>query len=179
MIQKCSIWLVAAPFFHSPMKGWGLLELCRESKLAHTSVKNHLITLKQYGIISEYKEKKGGRSYPVYKAEQNAMRFRDYKVIYNLAELFESRLIDYIKDTIMPRSIILFGSYHKGEDIEDSDIDIFVEAEKADLNLLKFEKILKRRIQLHFKAKFKEYSKELKNNIINGTTLYGYLEAFE
>ena len=36
---------------------------------------------------------------------------------------------------LAPKSIVLFGSYQKGEDIENSDIDIFVECKKEKLNI--------------------------------------------
>lgn len=178
MLQKCSISKVASIFFQEPTREHGLLELCRKTNLAHTSVKNHLETLKRMGIISEHSEKKGSRQYPVYKAKQDPSIFRNHKKIHNLSELLNSGLIKFLKDRLNPKSIALFGSYHRGEDTEDSDIDIFLETRKTEINLLKFEKALKRKIQLHFKESFKGYPADLKNNIINGTTLEGYLEAF-
>lgn len=178
MLQKCSIWIVAGAFFQEPTKEHGLLEISRITKIAHTSVKKHLETLKKEGIISERIEKKGSRAYPIYKAEQESNVFRDYKKVYNFAELINSGLIEHIKNSLMPKSIALFGSYQKGEDIEDSDIDLFVEIEQKDIDLSKFEKRLKRKVQLHFKDNFRKYPAELKNNIINGTALEGYLEAF-
>ena len=79
----------------------------------------------------------------------------------------------------MPKVIILFGSYCRGEDIEESDIDIFIESKKQEINLDRFERALKRKIEIHFNDNFNNYPKELKNNILNGCVLYGYLEAFE
>ncbi len=178
MLQKCSIWKIAGAFFQEPTKEHGLLELCRATKIAHTSVNLHLKTLKQEGIISERIERKGSRAYPVYKAKQESKGFRDCKRMHNFEELISSGLVEFIKNSLMPKSIILFGSYQKGEDIEDSDIDLFVGTEKADLDVSKFEKRLKRKVQLHFKADFKKYPAELKNSIVNGTALEGYLEAF-
>ncbi|MFH0752280.1 MAG: nucleotidyltransferase domain-containing protein [archaeon] len=178
MLQKYSIWKVAGIFFQEPTKEHGLLEICRKTKIAHTSVKNHLKNLKTIKIISEHTEKKGSRLYPIYKAEQNNKTFRDYKKIYNLSELITSGLINHLNDTLTPKAITLFGSYQRGEDIEDSDIDIFIETKKTEINTEKFEKLLKRKIQLHFKENFKKYPKDLKNNILNGTILEGYLEAF-
>lgn len=178
MLQKCSISKVAGIFFQEPTKEHGLLEICRKTNLAHTSVKNHIKTLKHMGLLSERPEKKGSRIYPTYKAQQDARIFRDNKRIHNLSELLNSGLIKFLKDRLTPKSMVLFGSYQRGEDTEDSDIDIFIEAEKSEINILKFEKALKRKIQLHFKENFKNYPADLKNNIINGTTLEGYLEAF-
>ena len=91
--------------------------------------------------------------------------------------LSESGLIEYLEEKLFPKVIVLFGSYRKGEDMIDSDIDLFVECKKEELNLSLFEKKLKRKIQLHFKEDFNSFPKELKNNIINGIVLYGFLEG--
>lgn len=178
MLQKCSIWKVAKVFFNEPTKNHYLIEISKKSKLAHTSVKQHLLTLKVLSIIKESIEKKGNRRYPLYKANLKSGEYKFYKKICNLAQIKETGLVDFLKDKLMPSTIVLFGSYAKGEDIEDSDIDIFVECSKEGVDLSKFEKELNRNIQLHFKKDFKDYSKELKNNIVNGIVLEGYLEAF-
>lgn len=47
--------------------------------------------------------------------------------------------------------IILFGSYAKGEDIENSDIDLYIQTpSKKELRTEKFEKLLKRKVQFLF-----------------------------
>ena len=72
----------------------------------------------------------------------------------------------------------MFGSYRRGEDVESSDIDIFVECADEPVNVAQFEKKLGRKIELHFKEDFTAYSKELKNNLINGIVLSGFLEGY-
>jgi predicted nucleotidyltransferase len=178
MLQKCSIIKVADVFFDEPTKEHYLIEISRKSKIAHTSVKKHLSTLKKQSIINEHSEKKGKRDFPIYKADIGNKEYKFYKKIHNLTKLKTTGLIDFLKDNLMPGATILFGTYARGEDIEESDIDIFVMCEKEDIDLSNFEKQLNRKIQLHFKEDFKEYPKELKNNIINGIILEGYLEAF-
>jgi len=178
MLQKCSILKVAEIFFKEPTKEHYLLEISKKSDIAHTSVKKHLSTLKKQLIITERIEEKGNRRFPIYKANINEKNYREHKQIYNLLKLRESKLLDFLNDTLMPGSIVLFGSYQKGEDTENSDIDIFIEAKEEKIDLTKFEKQLNRSIQLHFKENFKKYPNELKNNIINGIVLEGYLEAF-
>ena len=79
----------------------------------------------------------------------------------------------------MPKTIVLFGSYRRGEDVEESDIDIFLECKKENVNVERFEKKLGRKIQLHFQENFNAYPKELKNNIINGIVLSGFLEGYK
>ena len=179
MLQKCSILKIAGVFFEEPTKRHYLIEISKKSKIAHTSVKKHLSTLKKLSIIKESIEKKGSRNFPIYTADINNKNYKNYKKIYNFLKLKESKLIDFLKDKLMPKSIILFGSYQRGEDVEDSDIDLFIECKEEKLDLSNFKKQLKRNIQLHFKENFKKYPKELKNNIINGMILEGYLEVFK
>ena len=78
-------------------------------------------------------------------------------------------------------TIILFGSFSRGEDIEESDIDIYIETHsKKKISLKKFESSLNRNIQL-FKHKsiHQIRNKDLANNIINGIVLSGYLEVLK
>lgn len=179
MLQKSSISRTAETFFINPSKGQYLMDISRNVGLAHTSVKKNLKELAKLGIIRESIEKKGRRRYPVYKADINNKVFRRYKLVYNLLSILESGLVDFIEEALMPRSIVLFGSYPKGEDIETSDIDLFVESKKEELDIRSFEKKLGRKIELHFKEDFASYPKELKNNIINGVVLNGFLEAYK
>lgn len=178
MLYNCSTLKVASIFFKEPTKEHYLIEISRNINLAHTSVINHLKKLKQLNIITENVEKRGTRKFPMFKANINSKEFKFNKKIYNLILINDSRLIDFLKEEFMPNTIILFGSFSKGEDTEDSDIDIFLECQEKNINLNKFEKKLNRKIQLHFKENFNKYPKELKNNILNGETLYGFLEGF-
>lgn len=179
MLQGCSIFKVAEVFFNEPMKLHYLMEISQKSKLAHTSVMKHLQELKKSGVIRETSEKKGQRTFPLYQADFDSKTYKKYKRICSLLKLEESGLIDFLRDKLMPRAIVLFGSYVRGEDIEDSDIDLFLECKKEDLNLNVFEKKLHRKISLHFKDNFNNYPPELKNNIINGVVLSGYLGVFK
>jgi predicted nucleotidyltransferase len=83
--------------------------------------------------------------------------------------LQESNLINKLKEKY-PKSIILFGSYNKGEDIESSDIDIFVDLNKFKFDSSEFERSLKRKIHLIFRQ---EPNKSLLESINQGTLLFG------
>jgi len=179
MLQKSSMSKTSGIFFLNPTKEHYLMDISRKIRLAHTSVKKNLKELISIGLITKYIQEKGGRKFPIYKADRNNKLFKKYKLIYNITSLFESNLTEYIGDKLMPKSIVLFGSYQKGEDIEESDIDIFVECKKEELNLAKFEKKLGRKIELHFNENFTSYPKELKNNIINGIVVSGYLQGYK
>jgi len=179
MLQSCSIIKVAGVFFNEPTKSHYLMEISQKSGLAHTSVMKYLQELKRLKIIRESSEKKGKRTFPLYWADLDGKGYKKYKRICSLLKLEGSGLIDFLRDKLMPKAIVLFGSYARGEDIEDSDIDLFLECKKEVLDLSAFEKKLHRKISLHFKENFKEYSTEIKNNIINGLVLSGYLGVFK
>ena len=179
MLQKSSIVRTAEIFFVNPNKKHYLMEVSRTIGLAHTSVKKNLINLVKSGLIIELVEKKGGRKFPIYKANRDNKNFKKYKTIYNISSILESKLVGFIEEKLMPKSIVLFGSYQRGEDTEKSDIDLFIECKKKELDLNPFEKKLKRKVEVHFKENFTSYPDELKNNIINGMVLSGFLEGYK
>ena len=74
-----------------------------------------------------------------------------------------------------PDGIILFGSYSKGEDIENSDIDIAIISEKYEksLNLNKYSKSLGKEISIHI---YEDMNKETKKSVLNGIILRGFIE---
>ena len=179
MLQKSSMMITAEIFFVNPTKKNYLMDISRKIGLSHTSVKKNLDELVKLGLVIESVEKKGARKFPIYKANIDNRLFKDYKIIYNLFSILDSGVTRFIEEKLIPKSIVIFGSYQRGEDTEDSDIDIFVECKEKKLNLDKFERKLNRNIQLHFKENFNLYPKELKNNIMNGIVVGGFLEGYK
>jgi len=170
MIQKCSNWIVLKEFLDDPLKKTFVRELSRNIKLAPTSVKIHLKELERVGLI---KETEG--LYKQYSANFENEEFRFYKKINSLIKIHESGLIDYLNEKISPNAIILFGSAAKGEDTAASDLDIYLNAEAKEVSLEEYEKKLKRKIQLFMYKDINKAPKELRNNIINGIKLDGYI----
>ena len=179
MLQKSSISKTMEIFFLEPTKKHYLIKISRKTGIAHTSIKKNLNKLLNNNIIKKDVETKASRKFPVYTANIDEKQYKNYKTLYNIQSIIEKGLIKYIQDKLMPKSIVLFGSYSRAEDTEESDIDIFVECKSKKINLEKFEKQLNRKIQLHFKQDFTKYPKELKNNIINGVTLSGFLQGYK
>jgi|SRR3989338_5542756 len=179
MLQKSSINRTIEIFFVNPTKKHYLMDISRSIGLAHTSVKKNLDKLVKLKLIEQSAEKRGGRKFPIYMANLRDDSFKKYKIIYNLSAILESGLIEFIKKKLMPKSIVLFGSYQRGEDTEGSDIDLFVECKNEELDLSQFQKKLQRKVELHFNDNFNAYPEELKNNIINGIVLSGFLEAYK
>jgi len=101
----------------------------------------------------------------------------DLKRVENLKNLYISGLSAYLEKELAGSTVMLFGSYSKGEDTNTSDIDIAV-VERRDkiLELEKYEKILNRRININFYDTWKKIHENLKNNILNGIILHGGVE---
>ena len=166
-------------FFEDPIpKGTGfqLREISRKTSIAPPSVKRYLEELEKAGLIT--KEKHRIQGYPIYYANRNNDYFKLLKKVTMVQNINESGLLDQINDKCMPDAIILFGSASKGEDLIDSDLDIFIQCKEKKLDLSKYEKQLNRKINPFYAEDFNGLSKELRNNIINGIVLKGYLKAF-
>ncbi|MBR9690771.1 nucleotidyltransferase domain-containing protein [Candidatus Woesearchaeota archaeon] len=103
------------------------------------------------------------------------------KKLFNIKQLYISGLVDYLKKELSNPVVIVFGSYSKGEDTEESDVDIYLETPSSKkINLDSYEKKLKRKIQTFRYKSIKDVkNKHLANNIINGVILNNYLEVFK
>ncbi len=178
------MWRVLRVFFEDPNPagaGYQLREISRKVHIAPASVKRYLNELCRqggYGYPLVIKSKHRLYGYPVYWANRASELFRFYKKIDTIVTIQESGLLDYLCDSCMPDVIILFGSAARGEDLRNSDIDLFMQCKEKKLDFKAFEKILKRKINVFFADDFNKLSGELKNNIANGVILKGYLKVF-
>ena len=99
------------------------------------------------------------------------------KRVDNLKQIYESGLADFLEKEFAGAAIILFGSYSRGEDIINSDVDIAVIGRKdKQIDVIKYEKGLERKINIHFYESFKSIHKHLKENLCNGIMLAGGVE---
>ena len=117
------------------------------------------------------------------KANKTNWFFIRSKIVYNLNFVYNSGLVEFLVDQFKnPRVVILFGSFRKGEDESNSDIDIAIETEIKESKIIglrglsEFEKIIGRKIQLH---SFNRNDMDINvfNNIANGIVLWGFLEV--
>lgn len=168
MIQKCSLMRVAGIFFKEPTSIHFIKEIGKKIKLAPTSVRKHIQELKKEGIIIEKK------AFPFsgFVANLENDKFLFYKRAFNLFSIYE--LKDFIVNTLAPSAIILFGSYSRGEDTENSDLDILIiRKTKKEVILDNFEKSLSRKIHLTSVSSIEDLEKNIKENVKRGILLYG------
>jgi len=178
MLRKDNLYRVLEVFFDDPLPqgiGFQLREISRKIKLAPKSVKLYLEKLEKEKLI--VKKEHRIHKYPVYYANRDNDYFKFLKKIDIQRKIKESGLLDYLNEKCMPDAIILFGSASKGEDIKESDVDLYLQSEEKKISPDKFEKKLKRRVSLFFESNFDNLSQELKTNIINGDMLVGYLKC--
>ena len=116
----------------------------------------------------------------LYKGNLESSAFKHLKVAYNLAWLEEKGIVDHLKENLAGlSSLVLYGSFAKGENDEKSDIDILAissSAKKRDIGLMD---MLGREISLTVlkPAEWKEQAKKNKafymDIITEGIVLFG------
>ncbi len=176
MTQKDIKQAIKEYFFIYPTAKLRVREIERTLKLPLPSVIRYCRELENEGILALHKI----GSVTFYTASRSETYLVEKK-FYNLRQLYESGLINHLKIELSNPAIILFGSYAKGEDTENSDIDLYIETHsKKQPNLEKFKKILQREIQIFQHKNIQEISNlHLANNIINGITLNNHIEVFK
>jgi len=177
-----------------PDKEFSLSDLAQAAGVAKGNIGKVLNDFYKDGIIEIEKLSKIWRI----RANRKSPILRRLKITYNLISIYQSYLgdtnfIDFLNEHFKnPKSIVLFGSFIKGEDISGSDIDIAIEAddlkgyktvhltEIVDKNLrkevMRFEEAIGRKIQIHLFNR-KSVDLNLFNNIANGIVLSGFLEV--
>lgn len=160
-------------FFRNPTERLRVRHIERKAKVPLPSAIKYAKELEKEGIlkstiIADIK---------LYSADRTSKNYLHEKKLSNLKSLFP--LVQYLIDKYSNPTIVMFGSYSRGEDVESSDIDIYLETpSKEEIKLEQFEKELGRSIQIfRFKNIQQVKNKDLANNIINGITLNGFLEV--
>jgi len=174
-----SIFKVAELIFNSPNKIFHIRMIEKETGFSTTAVIDSVEELKQYEIITleetslttNVKANLDSEAYRFYKLVFNLYRLKRYGFVDNLIEIFNN-----------PEAIVLFGSFAKGEDIEESDIDILIISNKKDNKNSEnisntFEKELNRKININVLTSLDKSSKEFKNAVANGIVLHGYIKV--
>ncbi len=163
-------------FFLHPTIKLRVRQIERELKVPLPSVIRYTQELEQEGILKSAKI----ANITAYSADRASKTFLLEKKLFNIQQLNISGLVDFFREELSNPATVVFGSYARGEDIENSDIDLYIEtSSKNKINVEKYEKILQRKIQLFIYKNIHDLeNKELANTIINGIVLNGFLEVF-
>lgn len=175
MLTKDNAYKIMKLFFDSPDKKFYIREIARLTGLSAPGVLKILKKLKKENLLKSERE----NVVENISALRNE-RFLVLKKTYNLLSLFDSGLIQCLKDKYEePEAIVVFGSYSRGEDVSGSDIDIAVVTQKeTQIQCKEYENYLKRKISI-YEIQMSNIDKEFLNNLANGMVVYGFLRVLQ
>lgn len=168
---------ILKPFFENPEKGFQIREISRTIKINPTTIRQYLNKL----VKEEYLLIKKEGIYPAYYSN-TSKKYLNLKLFYNLENIRNSDLIEFLEKEFDYPIIILFGSYSKAQDYLNSDIDLCIISDiEKEINLKEYEKRLDKKIQIHLIKRSMIKAMKLKNphllnSICNGLVLSGELE---
>ena len=111
-------------FFSYPTEPLSLSDLAKNVNISKTTANKAVTYLMQDGFLNI---ETLGKIWRI-SCNINHQYNKTYKIPFNLQQIYTSGILDAIKkETPQAQSIILFGSYMKGDDDKNSDIDIAVE----------------------------------------------------
>lgn len=158
-------------FFEDCYRRINVREYSRLMDISPPTASKMLADYHKEGLLSKEKD----RNYIFYYANKDSRQFIDLSRIYWKIKL--NGFIEFINKNFFNPTIILFGSLSKAEAKLDSDVDICIISHKKEININKFESMMKRKIELFFYNSLQDIkNKELANNIINGYVLEGRLK---
>lgn len=161
--------------FERPSYRFHLREIARLAKVHPNSAKTALLKLKKEGIAKVEKMK----HLTEISADLESKKFVRKKREFNFRSIYDLGIIEYLTELFDPESISVIGSYSRGEDTENSDIDIIIvkplKKGGKPAQLDEFEEKLKRKIHITI-SDYEEMSNEFYINLINGMLLHGHME---
>lgn len=160
-------------FYKNPNSGFHLRGLAEIIDASPGFVSKHIRSLLERDIVDEKRE----GNMRVFTAKTSSGEYRRNKRAFNIREVLTSDLVPYLENKLYPDAIVLFGSYLKGTDTEDSDIDIAVIGGRDKIPpLSEYEGEFDRKIKLTLTA-LDEAEPEFIETLGNGLVLSGYLEV--
>ncbi len=159
-------------FFDNPTEKFYIREIARITKLNPNTIINISEKLIREGLIRREKKE----HVVELSADLDNENFKNKKRLSNFRRILECGIVNILKSKFDSEVISIIGSYSRGEDIGESDIDIVVMTKKEyeDTDLKKYEKILNRDIHL-IVTDYTKISDEFYTNLLNGIILYGYM----
>ena len=159
------------PFFEDNYRRINVREYSRIINISPPTASKLLEKYRKQELLKKEEDK----NYFYYLANKESPLFIDLSRIYHKNLLEKSGMIKYLEKELLNPIIILFGSLSKAEAKNDSDIDLAIfTPTKKEINLEKYETILKREIQFFiFEDRKGVKNSNLLNNILNGYKITG------
>ena len=174
MITKSIKERIAAFFFEHPTRRLRVRRIEREARVPLPSAIRYAKDLTRDGILK--RETESGVTF--YSADRSNSTYLFEKRLWNLRHIRESGLLDRLREEYGRPTVVLFGSFARGEDTEYSDADLLVITPSTRHIIVDnphWTGTRKLHILQH-KSLREIPNKELVNNIANGIVLEGFLE---
>jgi predicted nucleotidyltransferase len=156
-------------------KSFNARRLALQLEVSQPAIAKALPALEKRGLIHMAKDRESKR-FSIQLNRENPLVL-GMKRADNIWRIYESGLAEFLRESLPGCTIILFGSFARGDDTYDSDIDIAViESKNVNLDVSEFEKKIMKEIKVNFYRSFKEMGAELRNNILGGILLSGWIE---
>lgn len=160
--------------FLYPTTEFAYRELERKTSLAIGTVSRYVKELKKQELV---KTRRSANAILVSGSAENPL-FIQLKRAYNLEAVYSAGLVSHLLEKLRPDALILFGSYSRGEDYEDSDIDIAtINGREANFSVQRYERKLARKISLTPIKDIKKAPRDFRNTLANGIVLAGSIEV--
>ena len=159
-------------FFNYPHQSITLRQLAAKVKVPKSTLQRELQHLVKRRLIRKVPE----HPFQKYASNETNFWYKSYKKNFLIRQIYGSNLVAFLEEKFHPAVIMLFGSGAKGEYDYQSDLDLFLLASEKEVNVQKYEKKLRRKINYLIKESYTQLSPELFNNIVNGYKLSGYLK---
>lgn len=136
LYRKISQLTVLELFINNPYDRYYLREAARILDISPMTVKRALDLLVQERLLTREEFK----NQILYKANLDSQAFLYQKIAYNLAWFEQVNLVDLVQEKLPGlSSLILYGSFAKGENDKTSDIDLLaISQAKAEVNLSQY-----------------------------------------
>lgn len=162
-------------FFNGRNTKLHVREVARRSDLTPRGAQNILKSLAKEGLLNNEPTDIVNN----YMGNYDNERFIGLKRALNLYSIYSTGLITKLEEFyVNPKCILLFGSYSRGEDTIESDIDIAIITSMKDVpETSKEEAVLKRKISIHLITDLQQEDANFINTLANGIVLSGYLDV--
>jgi len=170
-------------FFDEPYQEVYLRELARRVELSVFSLKSAVDDLVGDGLLVE---RRVGRLRYL-RANLDSLFFRCLKVAFNVKKILDCGIVEFLKQGVPAvSSVVLFGSWAKGENDSKSDVDLLVIGQRpVEFDVSAFEARLKGGLEL-IVMRWSEWRRKAQEDrafyleiITDGVLLYGNLPVIE
>jgi DNA-binding transcriptional ArsR family regulator len=167
MFQESNTAVLAQVIFEEPESEFSVRELAEKAEVSPSTASRKLGALVENGVAERNRSRDS-----VIVSAPDSQAFRDRKLSFNLWKLAESGVVQELWNKSAPEAVVLFGSFSKGEDTHQSDVDLaLVEGRTVEPDT----KVIGRQVSA-VDVNLDEARDGFLETLANGIVLRGYLD---